>query len=133
MSGHNRWSKIKHTKAAADAKKSKGWTKLIKEITVSARLKTSICHAVMNAIGTAASAVSSSGTVARGTGTRFARGTTTRSAQPPQHCSPSSMLRGQKLSRPERQAWQCPHERFGFTRTRSPIATPVTPSPIADT
>ena len=32
MSGHNRWSKIKHTKAASDAKKSKGWTKLLKEI-----------------------------------------------------------------------------------------------------
>ncbi|MBL9003488.1 MAG: YebC/PmpR family DNA-binding transcriptional regulator [Myxococcales bacterium] len=37
MSGHNRWSKIKHQKAASDAKKSKGWTKLIKEITVAAR------------------------------------------------------------------------------------------------
>jgi YebC/PmpR family DNA-binding regulatory protein len=38
MSGHNRWSKIKHKKGASDAKKSKVWTKLIKEITVSARL-----------------------------------------------------------------------------------------------
>src|SRR5438552_6024522 len=37
MSGHNRWSKIKHKKAASDAKKSAGWTKFIKEITVSAR------------------------------------------------------------------------------------------------
>lgn len=37
MSGHNRWSTIKHKKAAADAKKSKGWTKVIKEVTVSAR------------------------------------------------------------------------------------------------
>jgi YebC/PmpR family DNA-binding regulatory protein len=37
MSGHNRWSKIKHAKAASDAKKSKGWTKLLKEITVAAR------------------------------------------------------------------------------------------------
>lgn len=37
MSGHNRWSKIKHQKAASDAKKSKGWTKLIKEVTVAAR------------------------------------------------------------------------------------------------
>ena len=37
MSGHNRWSKIKHKKAASDARKSKGWTKLIKEITVAAR------------------------------------------------------------------------------------------------
>jgi YebC/PmpR family DNA-binding regulatory protein len=37
MSGHNRWSKIKHTKAASDAKKSKGWTKLLKEITVASK------------------------------------------------------------------------------------------------
>ncbi|HNF99933.1 MAG TPA: YebC/PmpR family DNA-binding transcriptional regulator, partial [Pseudomonadota bacterium] len=37
MSGHNRWSTIKHKKAAADAKKSKSWTKLIKEISISAR------------------------------------------------------------------------------------------------
>ncbi len=37
MSGHNRWSTIKHKKAIADAKKSKGWTKLIKEVTVAAR------------------------------------------------------------------------------------------------
>lgn len=37
MSGHNRWSKIKHAKAASDAKKSKGWTKLLKEIAVAAR------------------------------------------------------------------------------------------------
>jgi YebC/PmpR family DNA-binding regulatory protein len=38
MSGHNRWSKIKHKKEATSNKKSKVWTKLIKEITVSARL-----------------------------------------------------------------------------------------------
>jgi YebC/PmpR family DNA-binding regulatory protein len=38
MSGHNRWSTIKHKKAIADAKKSKGWTKLIKEVTVAARV-----------------------------------------------------------------------------------------------
>lgn len=37
MSGHNRWSKIKHKKEASDSKKSKVWTKIIKEITVSAR------------------------------------------------------------------------------------------------
>ena len=37
MSGHNRWSKIKHAKAASDAKKSKGWTKLLKEIAVAAK------------------------------------------------------------------------------------------------
>ena len=38
MSGHNRWSKIKHKKEASDAKKSKMWTKVIKELTISARL-----------------------------------------------------------------------------------------------
>jgi YebC/PmpR family DNA-binding regulatory protein len=38
MSGHSRWSTIKHKKAAADAKRSKNWTKLIKEVTVAARL-----------------------------------------------------------------------------------------------
>ena len=38
MSGHNRWYKIKHKKEASDAKKSKVWTKVIKEITVSARV-----------------------------------------------------------------------------------------------
>jgi YebC/PmpR family DNA-binding regulatory protein len=38
MSGHNRWSKIKHKKEASDSKKSKTWTKVIREITISARL-----------------------------------------------------------------------------------------------
>jgi YebC/PmpR family DNA-binding regulatory protein len=38
MSGHNRWSKIKHKKGVSDSKKSKVWTKVIKEITLSARL-----------------------------------------------------------------------------------------------
>jgi YebC/PmpR family DNA-binding regulatory protein len=38
MSGHNRWSKIKHKKAATGAAKGKLFTKLIKEITVAARL-----------------------------------------------------------------------------------------------
>ena len=37
MSGHNRWSTIKHKKAATDAKKSRSWTKLIKEISIAAR------------------------------------------------------------------------------------------------
>src|SRR5688500_8374493 len=37
MSGHNRWSKIKHKKEATSSKKSKTWTKLIKEVTVAAR------------------------------------------------------------------------------------------------
>jgi YebC/PmpR family DNA-binding regulatory protein len=38
MSGHSKWSTIKHKKAAKDAKRGKIFTKLIKEITVSARL-----------------------------------------------------------------------------------------------
>ncbi len=38
MSGHSRWSTIKRTKGAADAKRGKIWTKLIKEITVAARM-----------------------------------------------------------------------------------------------
>ena len=37
MSGHNRWSKIKHKKEATDSKRSKVWTKMIRELTVSAR------------------------------------------------------------------------------------------------
>jgi YebC/PmpR family DNA-binding regulatory protein len=37
MSGHNRWSSIKHKKGAADAKRGKIFTKIIKEITVAAR------------------------------------------------------------------------------------------------
>jgi YebC/PmpR family DNA-binding regulatory protein len=38
MSGHNKWSSIKHKKAATDAKRGKIFTKLIKEITVAARM-----------------------------------------------------------------------------------------------
>ena len=37
MSGHNKWSKVKHIKGAADAKRSKLFSKLAKEITVAAR------------------------------------------------------------------------------------------------
>ncbi|MFW6050968.1 MAG: YebC/PmpR family DNA-binding transcriptional regulator [Myxococcota bacterium] len=37
MSGHNKWSSIKHRKGAQDAKRSKVFTKIIKEITVAAR------------------------------------------------------------------------------------------------
>jgi YebC/PmpR family DNA-binding regulatory protein len=37
MSGHSKWSTIKHKKAAADAKRGKIFTKLIKEITIAAR------------------------------------------------------------------------------------------------
>ncbi len=38
MSGHNRWTKIKHKKAAQGAAKGKLFTKLIKELTVAARM-----------------------------------------------------------------------------------------------
>ena len=38
MSGHSKWSTIKHKKAAKDAKKGRLFTKLIKEITVAARV-----------------------------------------------------------------------------------------------
>ena len=38
MSGHNKWSTIKHKKGAADARRGKIFTKLIKEITVAARM-----------------------------------------------------------------------------------------------
>lgn len=38
MSGHSKWSSIKHKKAAKDAKRGKLFSKLIKEITVAARL-----------------------------------------------------------------------------------------------
>ena len=37
MSGHSKWSTIKHKKGRADAKRGKIFTKLIREITVSAR------------------------------------------------------------------------------------------------
>ncbi len=37
MSGHSKWSTIKHKKGAADAKRGKIFTKLIKEITTAAR------------------------------------------------------------------------------------------------
>jgi YebC/PmpR family DNA-binding regulatory protein len=38
MSGHNKWSTIKHKKGAADAKRGKIFTKLIKELTVAAKM-----------------------------------------------------------------------------------------------
>lgn len=38
MSGHSKWSSIKHKKAATDAKRGKIFTKLIKEITIAARM-----------------------------------------------------------------------------------------------
>ena len=38
MSGHSKWSTIKHKKGATDAKRGKIFTRLIKEITVAARM-----------------------------------------------------------------------------------------------
>ncbi|MDY6790701.1 MAG: YebC/PmpR family DNA-binding transcriptional regulator [Thermodesulfobacteriota bacterium] len=38
MSGHSKWSSIKHKKGVTDAKRGKIFTKLIKEITVAARM-----------------------------------------------------------------------------------------------
>jgi YebC/PmpR family DNA-binding regulatory protein len=38
MAGHSKWANIKHRKAAADAKKGKVFTRLIKDITVAAKL-----------------------------------------------------------------------------------------------
>ena len=38
MAGHSKWANIKHRKGAQDAKRGKIFTKIIKEITVAARL-----------------------------------------------------------------------------------------------
>ena len=38
MSGHSKWHSIKHKKAATDAKRGKIFTKMIKEISVAARI-----------------------------------------------------------------------------------------------
>lgn len=37
MAGHSKWSNIKHKKGAADAKRGKVWSKIIKEITIAAK------------------------------------------------------------------------------------------------
>ena len=37
MSGHSKWHTIKHKKGAADAKRGKAFTRIIKELTVAAR------------------------------------------------------------------------------------------------
>ena len=37
MSGHNKWSKIKRAKGAADAKRSKQYSKILKEVAVAVR------------------------------------------------------------------------------------------------
>ncbi len=38
MGGHSHWAGIKHKKAITDAKRGKVWTKIIKEITIAARM-----------------------------------------------------------------------------------------------
>src|SRR5262245_46868872 len=38
MSGHSKWHSIKHKKGALDAKRGRAFTKLIKEITIAARI-----------------------------------------------------------------------------------------------
>src|SRR5512139_1797535 len=38
MSGHSKWSTIKHKKAALDAKRGKVFTRIIKELTIAARI-----------------------------------------------------------------------------------------------
>ena len=37
MAGHSKWANIKHRKARQDASRGKGWTKVIREITVAAK------------------------------------------------------------------------------------------------
>ena len=44
MAGHSKWANIKHRKGAQDAKRGKIFTKIIKEITVAARLGLSLIH-----------------------------------------------------------------------------------------
>ena len=38
MAGHSKWANIKHRKARQDAKRAKVWTKVLREVTVAARL-----------------------------------------------------------------------------------------------
>ena len=38
MAGHSKWANIRHRKGAQDSKRGKIFTKIIKEITVAARL-----------------------------------------------------------------------------------------------
>lgn len=38
MAGHSKWANIKHRKSAQDAKRAKVWTRLIREVTISARV-----------------------------------------------------------------------------------------------
>ena len=45
MSGHNRWSTIKHKKGAADAKRGKIFTRILKEMTVAEKIAR--CHQIV--------------------------------------------------------------------------------------
>jgi|GEM_PF-3084768 len=38
MAGHSKWANIKHRKGAQDAKRGKIFTKLIKEVTIAAKI-----------------------------------------------------------------------------------------------
>jgi transcriptional/translational regulatory protein YebC/TACO1 len=38
MAGHSKWKQIKHKKALLDSKRCKSFTKIIKEITVAAKI-----------------------------------------------------------------------------------------------
>jgi len=38
MSGHSKWATIKHKKAATDAKRGRVFTRIIREITIAARI-----------------------------------------------------------------------------------------------
>ena len=38
MAGHSKWANIKHRKARQDASRGKVWTKVIREITVAAKV-----------------------------------------------------------------------------------------------
>ncbi len=75
MSGHSKWATIKHKKAATDAKRGKMFTKLIKELTVAARMgggdvggNPRLRKAVDNAKGYAMPAETIKRAIQRGTG-----------------------------------------------------------------
>lgn len=46
MSGHSKWATIKHKKGALDAKRGKIFTRLIKEITIAAKVAAAIPTAI---------------------------------------------------------------------------------------
>ncbi len=45
MSGHSKWATIKHKKAATDAKRGRAFTRIIREITIAARIGGGVCAA----------------------------------------------------------------------------------------